>query len=118
MVLRGALYGVAAVPVAGAGALAVADHESRLSFLAVVGGFALIVGVCWIPVGGFLWFCCRGDIRRWRDWRSLTRHYDGASVMGPALLRVGVLGLVLGGGAWQLYGLVDAAGYSSWLYGR
>ena len=84
----------------------------------MVGGFSLIVAACWIPVGGFLWICCRGDVRRWRQWRSVTGRYGGVSVVAPAMLRVGVVGLVLGVGGLQLYGGVDAAGCSSLLHGR
>jgi hypothetical protein len=118
VLLRGALYGLAAVPLAGLLMLGVAGHETRLTFLAVTAGISLAAAVAWLPMGAFFWLCCRGDIRRWRDWRSVRGRFDGVCIAGPAMVRVGALGLTLGGCAWLLYQAVDAAGYATWLYGR
>ncbi|MFF8833464.1 DUF6336 family protein [Streptomyces sp. NPDC015131] len=114
---RGALYGLAAVPLLGAGALFVGDHHDRMTFLAVVGGFSASLAAFGIVIGLFFWWACGGDIRRCRDWRTVRSQSASVTVAAPVLLRLGVLALVLFPGAFGLYHLVDAAGYDSRLYG-
>ncbi|MEU3895193.1 DUF6336 family protein [Streptomyces sp. NPDC045251] len=114
---RGALYGVAAVPLLGAASLFVGDHHDRTTFLAVIGGFAAAMAVVGILVGLFFWWACGGDIRRCRDWRTIRGQAGPVTVAAPVVLRIGVLALVLFSGAFGLYHLVDGAGYDSWLYG-
>ncbi|MFF5157931.1 DUF6336 family protein [Streptomyces sp. NPDC000348] len=114
---RGALYGLAAVPLLGLASLFVGDHNDRTTFLAVAGGFAAAVAVVGILIGLFFWWACGGDIRRCRDWRTVRGQAGPVTVAAPVLLRIGVLALVLFPGAFGLYHLVDDAGYDSWLYG-
>lgn len=113
---RGALYGLAAVPLLGAASLSV-DHHDRTTFLAVAGGFAAAVAVVGILIGLFFWWACGGDIRRCRDWRTVRGQAGPVTVAAPVLLRIGMLALVLFPGAFGLYHLVDGAGYDSRLYG-
>ncbi|GAA3917175.1 hypothetical protein GCM10023084_80180 [Streptomyces lacrimifluminis] len=68
-------------------------------------------------IGAFVWTACAGDLRRWRAWRTITGQTGSVMIMAPALVRTGVLALVLFPGALGLYHLVDDAAYGSWLYG-
>ncbi|MFD7501110.1 DUF6336 family protein [Streptomyces sp. NPDC059850] len=117
VLLRGALHGLASIVVLLIAMWCVGDHNDREEFLAVVGGIALVFGGVFALFGAFLWACCRGDIRRWRDVRSVTSQYEGATIMAPAMVRCGVMALVLAPAAMGLYGVVDEAAYGSWLYG-
>ncbi|WP_432035091.1 DUF6336 family protein [Streptomyces cucumeris] len=117
VVLRALLYGLAATPLVGVASLGVSDHHDRMTFLAVTGGFALVGGGVFAVFGLVLWTACGGDIRRCRDWRTITGQGDSASVAAPVLVRLGVLALVLFPGALGLYHLVDGAEYESWIYG-
>ncbi|RST10172.1 hypothetical protein E2C00_18450 [Streptomyces sp. WAC05374] len=117
VVARGALYGVAAVPLLGVASLFVADHNDRETFIAVVGGFALSLAAVSSVFGLFLWWASGGDIRRCRDWRTIRGQSESITVAAPVMVRLGVLGLVMFPGAFGLYHLVDAAEYGSVLYG-
>ncbi|WP_063732678.1 DUF6336 family protein [Streptomyces sp. RTd22] len=117
VLLRGALYGLASIVVLLIAMWCVGDHSDREEFLAVVGGIALVFGGVFVVFGAFLWACCRGDIRRWRDFRSITSEYEGATIMAPAMVRCGVMALVLASAAIGLNGVVDEAAYVSRLYG-
>ncbi|MEU0368660.1 DUF6336 family protein [Streptomyces sp. NPDC006283] len=117
VVVRGAVHGVAAVVLLAVGSLLVADHHDRETFVAVIGGFSMVgAGVC-LVFGGFFWAVSGRDVRRWRDWRTIKGQTEGVTVMGPALVRTGVLALVLFPGAYGLYHLIDIAPYDSFLYG-
>ncbi|MEU8828426.1 DUF6336 family protein [Streptomyces sp. NPDC048636] len=117
VVLRGVLYGLAAIPLVAIGSLGVSDHHERMTFLAVTGGFAMVGGGVFTVAGLGLWAACGGDIRRCRDWRTITGQAGSATVAAPVLVRVGVLALVLFPGAFGLYHLVDSADYDSWFHG-
>ncbi|GAA2766497.1 hypothetical protein GCM10010103_55380 [Streptomyces paradoxus] len=114
---RGALYGLAAVPLLGVASLFVGDHHDRGTFLGVVGLLAAFIAVMGILLGLFFWWTCGGDIRRCRDWHTVTGQAGPITVAAPVLLRVGVLALVLLPGAFGLHFLVEGAEYGSWLYG-
>ena len=58
MAARGALYGLAAVPLLEAASLFVGDHHGRTTFIAVTGGFAAAVAVVGILIGLFFWWAC------------------------------------------------------------
>jgi hypothetical protein len=118
VLLRGVLFGLAAVAVLAVAALRVGDHGDRLEFLTVAGGLCLIGGVVLLLIGLFFWAVCRDDIRRWRDWRTLTGQHDGPAVMAPVFVRLGTLALITAPAAFGMYDLVDQAPYDSWLYGR
>lgn len=112
------MQGIAAVALLSLGTPFVADHGDRETFLAVVAGFSAILAGVGIVIGAFFWAVCLGDIRRWRDWRTITGRTGGVSIMAPVLVRAGVLAVVLFSGALGLYHLVDNAAYSSWWYGN
>ncbi|MEU1107103.1 DUF6336 family protein [Streptomyces tibetensis] len=114
---RGALFGLATVPLLGVASLFLGDHHDRTTFLGVVGLFAAFTAVVGILVGLFFWWACGGDIRRCRDWHTVTGQAGPVTVAAPVLLRIGVLALVLFPGAFGLHHLVDGASYDSWLYG-
>ncbi|KOX02216.1 hypothetical protein ADK65_08510 [Streptomyces sp. NRRL B-1140] len=115
---RGALYGLAAVPLLGVASLFVGDHNDRRTFLGVVGLLAAFLVGVGILLGLFFWWACRPDIRRCRDWHTVTGQGGPITVAAPVLLRVGVSALVLLPGAFGLHFLVEGAEYGSWLYGR
>ncbi|GAA2768536.1 hypothetical protein GCM10010103_75780 [Streptomyces paradoxus] len=71
---------------------------------------------CFLVTGAGFWWASAGDIRRVRDWRTLTGQAASVTVVGPVFLRSGLFLLVLGAAALGLYQLVDAAPYGSWLY--
>lgn len=115
---RGGLYGLAAVPLVGVASLFVGDHHDRRTFLGVVGLVAAFIAVVGILLGLFFWWTCEGDVRRCRDWHTVTGQAGPVLVAAPVLLRAGVLALVLCPGAFGLHYLVDGAEYGSWLYGH
>ncbi|MFJ4539883.1 DUF6336 family protein [Streptomyces tibetensis] len=115
---RGAMYGLAAVALLGVASLFVGDHHDRATFLGVVGLFAAFTAVVGVLLGLFFWWACGGDIRRCREWHTVTGQAGPVTVAAPVLLRVGVLALVLFPGAFGLHHLVDGAEYGSWLYGN
>jgi hypothetical protein len=92
-------------------------HHDRTTFLGVVGLFAAFTAVVGMLIGLFFWWACGGDIRRCRDWHTVTGQAGPVTVAAPVLLRLGVLALVLFPGAFGLHHLVDGAAYDSWLYG-
>ncbi|MGR3934353.1 DUF6336 family protein [Streptomyces sp. BRA346] len=117
VLLRGALHGLASIVVLLIAMWCVGDHNDREEFIAVVGGFALVFGGVFVVFGALFWACSGGDIRRWRDFRSITSQWEGITIMAPAMVRCGVMALVLAPAAYWLYGLVDEAAIGSWLYG-
>lgn len=114
---RGALFGALANLVPLAGMLAVTEHHDRETFLAVVSGLGLIGGGFLLLTGLFFWSVCGSDVRRWRDLRTITGQTGAVTIMAPACVRAGVVGLLLFPGPYGLYHLVDAAPFGSWLYG-
>ncbi|MFI9150159.1 DUF6336 family protein [Streptomyces sp. NPDC053367] len=116
VVLRGAMFGVVGATVAAVAALAEGDHDERLEFLAGVSGMCLIGGGFLLLIGLYFWSACDGDLRRVRDWRSVTSQWEGPTVVTPVFVRLGALALVVAPAAIGLYQLVDGAPYGSWLY--
>ncbi|WP_215910845.1 DUF6336 family protein [Streptomyces coffeae] len=117
VMLRGVLYGLAAIPLVGIGSLGVSDHHARMTFLAVIAGFAMIGGGVFTVTGLGFWAACGGDIRRCRDWRTIKGQTESVTVAAPVLLRLGMLALALFPGAFGLYHLVDNADYDSLIHG-
>ncbi|MBD0840219.1 DUF6336 family protein [Streptomyces sp. TRM68416] len=118
VLLRGLLFGLVGSLLLFAGQLLIGDHGDRLDFLAVLGGLSLVFGGGFLLAGLFFWALSRKDIRRFRDWRTLTGQHSALFITGPAFVRVGVLALVVGLAGFGLYHLVDDASYGSWLYGH
>ncbi|MFE1443785.1 DUF6336 family protein [Streptomyces sp. NPDC058739] len=118
VLIRGVAAGAVGAVVAIVAALTVGDHDARMEFLAAVGGLCLIVGGSLLAVGLYFWTACVGDIRRLRDWPTVSGQDDAASVVAPVSIRLGALGLVVAPVAIGLYHLVDGAAYGSWLYSR
>jgi hypothetical protein len=114
--VRGAAYGIAAIVVLAGAMPLVTDHHDREMFLSVVAGLSAVLAGVGIVVGAFFRAVCSGDIRRRRDWRTLAGRADAVTIMAPALVRTGVLTLVLFPGALGLYHVVDAVAYGirSW----
>ena len=115
VVLRGALYGVAALTLTTLVALSIADHGTREKFLEYVLVFSAMLALG-LPLGALMW--PRGDVRRWRDWRTVTGRFSGGTIGFPISVRVGTACLLLCPAVFLLYQAVDNAGYGTFLYGR
>ncbi|NEB13873.1 hypothetical protein G3I32_34395 [Streptomyces coelicoflavus] len=112
---RGAVFGLLGVVPLVVATLSISGHSDRRDFLAVVSVLGLF-GAGFVVFGAVFWWASAQDIRRVRDWRTLTGQSASVTVVGPVFLRSGLLLLVLGAAALGLYRLVDAAPYGSWLY--
>ncbi|MFF5517057.1 DUF6336 family protein [Streptomyces coeruleorubidus] len=99
-----------------AAALSITGHSDRREFLAMVGGVVGLFGAILLVVGAGFWWACAGDVRRVRDWRTITGQATSVTVVGPLFLRSGLFLLVLGAAALGLCQLVAAAPYGSWLH--
>jgi hypothetical protein len=116
VLMSGALYGLLAVVAAGLSMLLIDEREARLTVLAVTGGISLIGSLVVLPLGSFYWLCCAGDVRRWRDWKTLEKTRSAVlAILAPQLVRLGAWAATLAGGALWLYGQVDQASYGSWV---
>ncbi|MBB6080984.1 DUF6336 family protein [Streptomyces paradoxus] len=115
VVWRGALFGLLGTVPLAVTALCIADHHNRQEFLCIVSGLGLF-GACSFVVGARFWWASGGDIRRWRDWRTINGQTAAVTVVGPLAKRLGMLLIVLGVAALGLYHLVHAAPYGSWLH--
>lgn len=111
---RGATYGLLGVVPLVVATLSMSGQSDRRDFLAVVSVLGLF-GAIFLVIGAGFWWASAGDIRRVRDWRTLTGQAASVTVVGPVFLRSGLLLLVPGAAALGLYQLVDAAPYDSWL---
>ncbi|MEV7886705.1 DUF6336 family protein [Streptomyces sp. NPDC002817] len=118
VVRRGALFGLGAAAVLTVGMLFIADNHDRTEFLSVVGGISLVLALVQLVFGALLWAVAGGDVRRWRDAKTVTRQTGAVSIMAPTCVRLGMAGLILAPIAIGLYNLVDQAAYDSWLHGR
>lgn len=96
--------------------LTITGNNDRLDFLSVVSAVGLL-GAIFLVTGAGFWWASAGDIRRLRDWRTITGQSDSVTIVGPVFLRCGLFLLVFGAAAVGLYQLVDAAPYGSWLHG-
>ncbi|WP_225627091.1 DUF6336 family protein [Streptomyces werraensis] len=113
---RGVVFGLLGVVPLVLVTLSISDHSDREEFLAVFSALA-IFGALFLVIGAGFWWLSKEDIRRLRDWSTITTQADSVTVIGPIFLRSGLCLLVLGAAAFGLYHLVDAAPYDSWLYG-
>ncbi|MFF5960822.1 DUF6336 family protein [Streptomyces luteogriseus] len=75
-----------------------------------------LFGAIFLVTGAGFWWASAGDIRRVRDWRTITGQSASVTIVGPVFLRCGLFLLVLGAAAAGLCQLVDAAPYDSWWY--
>ncbi|GAA4554653.1 hypothetical protein GCM10023097_54860 [Streptomyces collinus] len=96
--------------------LSIDGHSDREEFLAVFSAVGLF-GAFFLVVGAGFWWASAGDVRRLRDWGTVTTQGAALTLAGPLFLRSGLFLLVLGAAAFGLYHLVDAAPYDSWLHG-
>ncbi|ALC19493.1 conserved hypothetical protein [Streptomyces pristinaespiralis ATCC 25486] len=97
--MRVAAYGIAAIVVLAGAMLSVTDRHDRETFLSVVAGLSAVLAGVGIVVGAFFRAVCAGDIRRRRDRRTLAGRADAVTILAPALVRTGVLTVVLFTGA-------------------
>ncbi|MEU6110501.1 DUF6336 family protein [Streptomyces albidoflavus] len=112
VIVRGALYGVAAVIVCAVVAVCVPGHEDRVNFLYRTGFVAVVCAVVCLLHGVFLW--PGDDVRRLRDWLTIEGPDGSYAVMVPAFVRCGMLALVLAPGAFGLANLAQVLG--GWIY--
>lgn len=111
---RGVALGLLGVVPLVVAALSISGHSDRREFLAVVGGVVGLFGACLLVVGVGFWWASAGDIRRVRDWRTITTQGAAVTLVGPLFLRSGLCLLVFGAAALGLDQLVAAAPYGSW----
>jgi len=104
---RGVFFGLLGVVPLVVAALSVTDHSDRQEFLAVVSAVGFF-GVMLVVVGACFWWASAGDIRRLRDWRTITGQAESVTIVGPAFLRSGLFLLVFGAAAFGLYQFVSA----------
>ncbi|MFE7899804.1 DUF6336 family protein [Streptomyces sp. NPDC057424] len=114
---RGVTFGLLGVVPLVVAALSITGHSDRQEFLAVVGVLAGLFGAILLVVGAGFWWASAGDVRRVRDWRTITGQAASVTLVGPAFLRSGLFLLVLGAAALGLCQLVADAPYGSWLHG-
>ncbi|MBT3164521.1 hypothetical protein HTV80_15595 [Streptomyces sp. Vc74B-19] len=112
---RGIVFGLLGVVPLVLVTMSISDHSDREEFLAVFSVLA-IFGAFFLVVGTGFWWLSKEDIRRLRDWSTITTQAASVTIIGPTFLRSGLCLLVLGAAAFGLYHLVDAAPYDSWLY--
>ncbi|MFG3721277.1 DUF6336 family protein [Streptomyces massasporeus] len=113
---RGVMYGLLGAVLLAVAVVSITGHSDRREFLAVASVVGLFGAIQFVIGAGF-WWASAGDIRRLRDWNTLTSQAASVTVVGPVFLRAGLFLLVLGAAALGLYQLVDAAPYGSWLHG-
>lgn len=82
-------------------------HSARQEFLAVVSTLGFF-GAMLLAIGAGFWRASAGDIRRLRDWRTITGQAASVTLVGPVFLRCGLMLLVVGAAAFGLYQLVDS----------
>ncbi|MFD5952092.1 DUF6336 family protein [Streptomyces collinus] len=116
VVRRGAAFGLLGVVPLMVATLSISGHSDRREFLSGV-SVLVFFGAIFFVIGAGFWWASAGDIRRVRDWRTLTSQAASVTVVGPVFLRSGLFLLVLGAAALGLYALVDAAPHGSWLHG-
>ena len=104
---RGVFFGLLGVVPLVVAALSVSGQSARQDFLAVVSVVSFF-GVMLLVVGTGFWWASAGDIRRLRDWRTITGQAASVTIVGPVFLRCGLILLVVGVAAFGLYQLVDA----------
>lgn len=81
------MQGIAAVAPLFVGVFFVVDHHGRATALTAVAGFSAVFAGVGIVFGAFSWTACAGDIRRWRDGRTITGRTGGDMFMAPVLVR-------------------------------
>ncbi|MEV6395877.1 DUF6336 family protein [Streptomyces sp. NPDC051907] len=115
---RGVAFGLLGVVPLVAAALRITDHSDRREFLAVVSGLVGLFGAILLVIGAGFWWASARDVRRLRDWHTLTTQAASVTIVGPLFLRSGLFLLVLGAAAFGLYQLVADSPYGSWLHGQ
>ncbi|WP_446750223.1 DUF6336 family protein [Streptomyces sp. MH60] len=93
---RGAAFGLMGVVPLVVATLSISGHSDRRDFLSVVSVLGLF-GAVFLAIGTGFWWASAGDIRRVRDWRTLTGQAASVTVVGPVFLRSGLFLFVLGG---------------------
>ncbi|MER6674618.1 DUF6336 family protein [Streptomyces sp. NPDC000983] len=118
VLLRGSLVGLcAAVLLPVVGLLFVGDHHDREEGFGVFGALVLFLGAGFLLLGLLFWLLSRADIRRLRDWGTITTQSASITLVGPAFVRVGLFGLILGLAGVAFSVLVGQASYGSWIHG-
>lgn len=86
--------------------LGVTDGSAREEFVTVVGFLAGLLGAGSTVTGAGFWWASAGDIRRMRDWGTVTTQAASITLIGPVFLRCGLILLVLAVASLGLYPLV------------
>ncbi|MGW0941507.1 DUF6336 family protein [Streptomyces sp. NPDC002623] len=118
IVLRGLAFGLATAPLLLLTTLTIEDHEPRREFLGLTGGLAASGALVCLLAGASFWSLLEGDIRRLRDWRTITGQADSYAVAIPLIIRAGAFALTLSPAAFTLLALVGDAAPGTWLHSR
>lgn len=87
VVRRGVTFGLVGVVPLMVAALSITGHSDRQEFLSVVSGVVGLFGAILVVIGAGFWWASAADVRRVRDWRTLTTQAASVTVVGP-LFRV------------------------------
>ncbi|MFF8675360.1 DUF6336 family protein [Streptomyces sp. NPDC015242] len=107
---RGVIFGLLGVVPLLVATLSISGSSDREEFLAVVGVLAGAFGLLLLVIGAGFWWLSAEDIRRLRDWHTLTTQAASVTIIGPAFLRSGLVLTVLGTAALVLNQFVDSYG--------
>ncbi|MFJ7334323.1 DUF6336 family protein [Streptomyces sp. NPDC101116] len=111
---RGVTYGLLGVVPLVVTALSITHRSDRREFLSVIGGLSGLFGAMLLVIGAGLWWASAEDVRRLRDWNTVSTQGAAITLIGPLFLRSGLFLVVFGAVAFGLYQLVAAAPYGSW----
>ncbi|QWB23783.1 MULTISPECIES: DUF6336 family protein [Streptomyces] len=103
---RGMTFGLLSVIPLAVAAFSITDGSAREDLLSVGGALAGLLGAMFLVIGAGFWWASAADVRRLRDWNTITSQAASVTLVGPVFLRSGLFLLVLGAAALGLNLLV------------
>ncbi|MFB7929322.1 DUF6336 family protein [Streptomyces sp. NPDC056039] len=103
---RGVTFGLLSVIPLAVAAFSITDGSAREDLLSVGGALAGLLGAMFLVIGAGFWWASAADVRRLRDWNTITSQAASVTLVGPVFLRSGLFLLVLGAAALGLNLLV------------
>ncbi|WP_435283725.1 DUF6336 family protein [Streptomyces koelreuteriae] len=99
---RGVTFGLLSVIPLAVAAFSITDDSAREDLLSVSGALACLLGAMFLVIGAGFWWASAADVRRLRDWNTITSQAASVTLVGPVFLRSGLFLLVLGAAALGL----------------